>query len=294
LFRNAMTALALVPPSDPRPCRRYDAAMTRLATRRLSLQQQLRRAIDNDELDVFYEPQVDTRRPLVVGAEALLRWPRGPLGAVAPTEFIPLAETSGLILPLGDLVLRKVCRQLRVWKTARRIGFPIAVNLSREQLRSRAFSRHVLAILSEEGIEPKELVLELTESVILQNVDTVRQLMVELTECGTSFAIDDFGVEHSALSYLVDLPVQTIKIDRAFVAPMTEDERFAAIVHAIISMSRIMGKRTIAEGVETEDQRVYLRAYGCEAAQGYLFSGALPAAEFADFLERFPGPPSRQ
>lgn len=287
LFRNATTALAGVTPSDPVRYRFYQKAMTIAATRRLTLQEHLRQAIENDDLKVYYEPQVDAQNPRIVGVEALVRWDHPDHGALPPSEFIPLAERSGLIALIGEIVLRKACHQLRLWKDQYGVSFPVAVNLSREQFRGGRFAKTVCAIIGETGLLPHDLVLELTESAILHDVPAIAKLMAELTSEGVAFAIDDFGVEHSALSQLVHLPVQTIKIDRSFVAQMTENTRFAGLVQAIVSMSKVLNKRTIAEGVETQDQHVFLRAYGCDAVQGYLFSKAVPAEKFGRLIERY-------
>lgn len=289
LFRNAMMALGSVPPMERPRYRFYSDDLAHAALKRLTLQQQLRHAIDHGDLDVFYEPLVDIKhRNRIIGVEALVRWNHPERGLLCPDEFIPIAEQSGLIGPLGEWVLRQACTQLCTWQTAENLTFPISVNVSREQLRGGDFAHTVLSVLKETGLSPTDLVLELTESSVLQDVDKVRMLMNDLTRVGVRFAIDDFGVEHSALSHLVQLPVSTIKIDRIFVSQVTKDDRFAAIVQAIVSMAKVMNKKTTAEGVETQDQLVFLHASGSDFAQGRLFSQALPAAEFTDYLRHYP------
>jgi EAL domain-containing protein (putative c-di-GMP-specific phosphodiesterase class I) len=193
-------------------------------------------------------------------------------------------ERSGLIVPLGRLVLESACRQLKTWQDKLGATFPISANVSREQLRTGNFVDTVRDVLARTELDPAALILELTESTILQSPDEVRQFMEQLTAIGVRFAIDDFGVEHSALSHLAHLPLDAIKIDRAFVSRMTADPRFASIVQAIVSIAKIMDKRTVAEGIETPEQRIFLRAYGCDAVQGYLFSKALLASDFEKYL----------
>lgn len=284
LLRHAATALADILRTDVLRYRFYCANMTTAAVCRLTLQERLREAIESDRLEVHYEPQLDVQGLQVVGVEALVRWWDAELGAVPPAKFIPVAERSGLIDPLGVLVLRTACRQLAAWKAEGKAAFPMSVNVSREQFRDAGFAAVVGGALDATGLGPGDLVLEITESTILQNPERALRIMEQLSEMGVQVAIDDFGVEHSALSHLARFPVHSIKIDIAFVSRMTYDPRFAAVVQAIVSMAKVMQKRTIAEGVETADQLLFLRAYGCDALQGHLYSKALPAPEFERYL----------
>jgi EAL domain-containing protein (putative c-di-GMP-specific phosphodiesterase class I) len=202
---------------------------------------------------------------------------------IPPNHFIPLAEETGLIVPIGAQVLRLACRQALAWRqTPTRI--PISVNLSAIQLQDPDLQRTVIRCMEEAGLTADAIRLELTESAILHDVDAATQTMRQLAANGIRFALDDFGMEHSALSHLSDLPFDTLKIDRAFVARMTEDRGHAALFQAIISMIHSLGMTAVAEGVEAPSQLIYLQAYGCDVIQGYLFSRPLSAEDFAPLL----------
>jgi diguanylate cyclase (GGDEF)-like protein len=252
---------------------------------RASLEEELRTAITQGQFLLYYQPQVD--RGTVIGAEALVRWKHPRRSILAPAEFITLSEETGLIIPLGDWVLETACRQLAAWadseETAR---LTIAVNISARQLRQPEFVEKVLSALECTGANPGNLELELTESMLVENIDEVIEKMTELKLRGLKFSLDDFGTGYSSLSYLRRLPLDRLKIDRAFVRDLLEDTCGGAIAQAIVSLSCAMGLPVLAEGVESEEQRVFLAELGCHLYQGYLFSRPVPIEEFEELLAR--------
>ncbi len=286
LIRNATTALHEARALPGRPVRFYSAQMTEHAAARLVVEAELRRAIERQELVLFYQPLVDARTLRITGCEALMRWRHPERGLIPPGKFIPVAEESGLIVPLGEFALRSACAQARDWERMGLAAIPVSVNLSGWQLLADGLAERILAVLEEVGLAPALLKLELTESTILHNVDAARRTMERLAEAGVRFAIDDFGIEHSALSHLSRLPIETLKIDYSFVSQMTHDTAHAALVQAIISMTHAMGKLAVAEGVETKVQLTYLQAYQCDTLQGFLFSRAVPPERFLPLLQR--------
>jgi EAL domain-containing protein (putative c-di-GMP-specific phosphodiesterase class I) len=251
---------------------------------RLSLETELRRAIERGELELFYQPKVDLKSNRLVGAEALVRWRHPQRGMVSPGDFIPLAEETGLIIPLGQWVLNTACQQVRTWEAAGRQPPRVSVNVSSHQFRQRTLARDVQAALSGSGIAARHLCLELTESAIMEHAqDNVRTLMA-LKDSGVSLSIDDFGTGYSSLSYLKRFPIDEIKIDRSFVSGVERDKDNAAIVTAVIAMAHSLGLRVVAEGVETPLELAYLLQQGCDECQGFLYSRPLPAADFGALL----------
>lgn len=246
---------------------------------RMALEADLRRAIESDQLMLWYQPQV--HRGELSGAEALVRWRHPARGLLPPSAFIPLAEETGLILPLGDWVLEAACRQAAAW--ARRRAMPritVAVNISARQFRQPDFTAKVLDTIRRTGVDPAGIELEITESTLVEDVDTVVARMRELKAHGLRFAVDDFGVGYSCLSYLRRLPLDQLKIDMSFVRDILIDPGSSAIARAIISLSEALGLKVIAEGVESDEQRDHLARLGCHAWQGFLCSQPLPAAPF--------------
>lgn len=283
IIRNATTAMHT---AKGRPTQRYqfyNAEMTNAAVIRAGLESDLKRAIDRDELFLVYQPQVNTHTYKLAGAEALVRWRHPERGVIAPSNFIPMAEETGQIVPIGEHVLRLACRQAAEWRKASH-PIPISVNLSAVQLQEANLHGAVMSCVREAGLTPSAISLELTESAILQDIDAATDVMQRLAADGIRFALDDFGMEHSALSHLSDLPFDTLKIDRAFVSRMTEDRGHAALLQAIISMIHSLGMTAVAEGVEAPSQLIYLQAYGCDLIQGYLFGRPLTAEQFAPLL----------
>jgi EAL domain-containing protein (putative c-di-GMP-specific phosphodiesterase class I) len=265
----------------------FDPAMQTVVMERAALEAALRRAIDEDQLLVHYPAQV-FNGARVTGAEALVRWQHPEHGLVPPAEFIPLAEETGLILAVGDKVLDTACRQLAQWATrSDRAHLSIAVNVSAQQLREENFVATVLDALARTGAEPSRLKLELTESVLVDNVEDIIGKMMLLRTKGVVFSLDDFGVGYSSLSYLKRLPLGQLKIDRSFVRDVLDDPNDAVIARAIVTLAQSLGLGVIAEGVETEAQRQFLADAGCQAYQGYLFCRPLPIEDFEVFADTF-------
>jgi diguanylate cyclase (GGDEF)-like protein len=246
---------------------------------RAALEADLRQGINRMQFVLYYQPQVE--HGCLVGAEALLRWNHPARGLLAPDEFIPLAEETGLILPLGSWVLETACAQIAAWAQRKELSaIPIAVNISARQFRHPGFVSEVLATLERSGANPNNLKLELTESMLVENIEDVIDKMTVLKSHGLHFALDDFGTGYSSLSYLRRLPLDQIKIDRAFVRDILADAASGAIAQTLISLGRAMGLSVIAEGIETEEQRDFLARMGCHAFQGFYFGRPQPLHEF--------------
>ncbi|OGS99605.1 MAG: hypothetical protein A3F73_00290 [Gallionellales bacterium RIFCSPLOWO2_12_FULL_59_22] len=261
----------------------FSPGMNKRALERLNLENNLRRALERNELVLHYQPQLNLESGKIVGAEVLLRWNHPVMGMVPPAAFIPLAEETGLIIPIGEWILETVCARNREWQQA---GLPIvklAVNISAKQFRP-ALPRQVAEILAHHELDARFLELEITESMIMQNVESAISMMDEFHLLGTSLSLDDFGTGYSSLSYLKRFPIDKLKIDQSFVRGVTQDTDDEAITHAIINLSRNLGLRAIAEGVETEQQLAFLKAAGCEEIQGYYYSRPLPEKDFIEFL----------
>ncbi|MGB6007273.1 bifunctional diguanylate cyclase/phosphodiesterase [Castellaniella sp.] len=257
----------------------YDPRMQAVVHKRVSLELDMRVGLDHDQFELFYQPQLDQSG--IIGCEALLRWKHPRDGYVPPASFIPLAEDSGLILPLGDWVLRAACRQLAAWADHPTLSaIRVAVNVSPRQFRQPDFVEQVLAALAGAGADAHGLELELTEGLLLQNVEETIQKMARLKSHGVGFSLDDFGTGYSSLAYLKRLPLDQLKIDQSFVRDVLTDPNDAAIARTIVALGLSLGLRVIAEGVETEAQRAFLQRHHCHAWQGYLFSPPVPAADF--------------
>lgn len=249
---------------------------------RAALEEELRRGIKANQFQLWYQPQVDRRR--LVGAEALLRWRHPNRGILAPSEFISLAEESGLILPLGDWVLEEACKQINRWGKRKDLAsIAVAVNISAVQFRKPEFVERVLSIIDASGADPTKIQLEITESMLVENLEDLIVKMNVLKARGVSFALDDFGTGYSSLSYLKRLPLDQLKIDRSFVRDIGSDVASGAIARALITLGQVMGLSVIAEGIETEEQREFLTRLGCHTFQGFLFSHPVPAEEFETF-----------
>lgn len=248
---------------------------------RVALEKDLRQAIRENQFSLYYQPQLD--RGLLTGAEALIRWKHPERGLVKPADFMPLAEETGLIFPLGTWVLETACTQLATW-AGRKEGqhLTIAVNVSAREFRQPKFVDHVLTALDRTGANPHNLKIELSENMFGENVEEVIAKMKKLKSHGISFSLEDFGTGYSSMTYLKRLPLDQIKIDRAFVGEILKDPISGAVAQAIISFGKAMGLSVIAEGVETEDQRAFLARLGCHSFQGYLFSQPLPLGEFSE------------
>lgn len=236
------------------------------------------------EFEVYYQPIVDITSGKIMAAEGLLRWQNPELGWVSPSEFIPLAESTGLIITLGQWVVETVCQQLRIWHDAGIDHLTISVNLSALEFNRPELIKEITNTLKSKGLDPRCLEIELTESMIMQDLNNAIATINELQSLGLRIAIDDFGTGYSSLIYLKNLPVNTLKIDRYFINNVADDNQKSAITKALIEMAHNMNMLVIAEGVETEAELSFLRDNRCDAMQGFLFSRALPSGEFEDFL----------
>jgi diguanylate cyclase (GGDEF)-like protein len=286
LVRNADTAMYHAKSHHGNNFKFYTEVMNATAARKLHLASQLRHALDEQQFTLHYQPIRDASTGTVCAAEALLRWHEPETGPVRPDEFIPIAEDTGLILSIGEWVLRSACAQIRSWQTEGFEPIRIAVNVSTHQLRQSSWPQLVARILEEEGLSPGQLELELTESAILAHEETTVQALAELHDMGIGLALDDFGTGYSSLSSLRRFPIERVKIDRSFVGDITADPDDAALTSAILSMAQSLQLRVVAEGVETLEQAEFLRERGCHELQGFLFSPPVPAAEFIRFLVR--------
>jgi diguanylate cyclase (GGDEF)-like protein len=263
----------------------YSSELNARALQKLSLGNELRKALERDELRLFYQPKVDVASGLLKGAEALVRWIHPERGMIPPNDFIPLAEENGLIVPLGTWVLREACRQTKEWRDAGRNVPRVAVNVSSHQFRERRLPETVAEALRATGALSGDISIELTEGVIMENAKANVEALQRLKEMGLKLSIDDFGTGYSSLSYLNRFPLDELKIDRSFVMDIKGPDDKAAIIAAIIAMAHSLELSVVAEGVETEFQRAYLQAQHCDEYQGYLFSKPVPAADFtAKFL----------
>jgi diguanylate cyclase (GGDEF)-like protein len=284
LLRNSDAAMHRVKADGRNGLQFYTASITQQATERVELENDLRRALGRKELEVHYQPQVVLADGRIVGVEALTRWHHERRGWIPPGEFIPVAEDSELIQPLGEFALAESCRQSRVWSGAGFGPLRLAVNVSARQFRDPRFVEAVEHTLLASGLEPGNLELELTESVLVERRDHTIEVLARLKELGVQIAVDDFGTGYSSLSYLSRLPIDCLKIDRSFVSRTQERGQDAAITQAVISLAHSLGVRVIAEGVETPEQLEFLRMHRCDQAQGFLFSRAVEAGAMGQLL----------
>jgi diguanylate cyclase (GGDEF)-like protein len=262
----------------------YNPDMNLRSLHRLNLEIDMRKAIEREEFMVYYQPLVDLDKGEIFGMESLVRWKHPEWGMVSPGEFIPLAEETGLIVPLGNWVLKEACKQNRIWNL---MGLPplcVSVNISVNQFMHADFVNFIEETLYTTGLSPDLLCLEITESVAMKNVTFIMDTMDRLKQLGVQISIDDFGTGYSSLSYLKRFRVHTLKIDQSFIRDVTTDEDNAAIVTALIVMSQQLKIKSLAEGVETQEQLDFLRARGCNEIQGYIFSTPLPADQFEQLI----------
>jgi EAL domain-containing protein (putative c-di-GMP-specific phosphodiesterase class I) len=284
LMRNAGAALHAVKQSGGGSYLVYDEEMTAEASERLALEADLRRALEREELFLNYQPQVELLGGCIIGGEVLLRWTRRELGGVSPARFIPVAEETGLIMPIGEWVLRHACRCAVEWRQAGLAHAGIAVNISARQFQRPGLVELVCDVLAQTGLEPQALELEITEGSAMHDVERTVRILQELKDLGVALAIDDFGTGFSSLSYLSRFPLDRLKIDKSFVRGLGQDPNAAAIATAVVTLGHSLGLRVIAEGVETEEQLAVLRQMGCDEIQGYLFSRPLLDEQFVACL----------
>jgi diguanylate cyclase (GGDEF)-like protein/PAS domain S-box-containing protein len=286
LLRNADAAMYHAKELGRNTFQFYTAELNRRTAKRLALETALRHAIERNELLLHYQPQVNLKTGRITGVEALLRWLHPEMGMISPLEFIPLAEETGLIVPIGEWVLRSACAQARAWQELGFGDLQISVNLSGRQFQHRHLARLVKKVLADTPLNPRLLDLELTESLLMHNTEAILGAMDELHAHGVVFSMDDFGTGYSSLSYLKRFPIDTLKIDQSFVRDIPNDPDDAAIARAIISMAHSLGMRVIAEGVETAQQFSFLRENRCDTIQGYYFSKPVPVETMTSLLQK--------
>ncbi len=266
----------------------FSKSLNVAAFHKLAMENSLRRAIERNELQLYYQAKINIRHQQVVGCEALIRWQHPELGLIGPSQFIPIAEDSGLIAQISDWVLENASRQTLDWQQSGLCqGLIMAVNVSATQFRQYGFGNHVRAVLSNIGLEPRYLKLELTETILLDHIDDALITLRELQALGVKISIDDFGTGYSSLSYLKKLPISELKVDHCFVRDLPHNEDDMAITAAILALADALSLEVVAEGVENEDQANFLLDSGCEVVQGFLYNKPMPAGEFAAFVVRF-------
>ncbi len=285
LLQNAETAMYAAKQAGHDTFRFYSAPMNRAVSRRFDLGNQLRRALERDELTLLFQPIVDTKLQTLTGLEALLRWQPQEADLVAPAEFVPMAEEIGLIVPIGDWVLRRACEHARRWNELARVPVRVAVNVAGRQLRSHGFATRLARILEETGLDPRLLELEITENSVVQNERETLSVLHQLKVQGIRLSVDDFGTGHSVLSYLKKFPLNTLKIDQSFTRGIVTHADDAAIVNATINLAHGLNMKVVAEGVENEDQLEMLAQSQCDEVQGFLLGLPQPGAEVAQLLD---------
>ncbi|WP_434561493.1 EAL domain-containing protein [Pseudomonas sp. Z4-20] len=293
LIKKAETAMRNVKESGPNDYRFFTEDMNRRARQQQTIESGLRLALQRKEFVLHYQPKLDLTNGRVVGAEALVRWNRPDQGLVFPSDFIPVAEDSGLIVPLSQWVLQEACQQACRWQAEGMRPLYLSVNVSAIDFRQRGFVDGIARTLKETGLDPTQLELEITESVLMQNIDTTVATLKAIKQLGVRLAIDDFGTGYSSLSYLQKFPVDVLKIDQSFVGDLSIDSNDAKLVSTIISLGRSLHLHIIAEGVETREQLEFLKRHQCEEAQGYYFSKAVEPQAFSQWMaewEQRPNP----
>jgi diguanylate cyclase (GGDEF)-like protein/PAS domain S-box-containing protein len=284
LIKNADTAMYQAKEDAGQSCRFFRPEMNVRAVERQSIEEDLRRALQQKEFTLNFQPKVNLSTGAIIGAEALIRWTSPTRGQVPPLDFIPIAEDSGLILPIGAWVLQEACAQARAWVDAALPKTTMAVNVSAAQFRNENFLEDLFATLSETGMDPECLELEVTESILMRHAEVAASILQTLRRRGIRVSVDDFGTGYSSLSYLQKFPLDALKIDQSFVREISTRPDETTIVRAIISMGRSLNLRIIAEGVETASDLAFLKAQGCDEGQGYYFSRPVPAEQFAKLL----------
>lgn len=265
----------------------YSADLNAQLQERLALESRLHYALERKELLLYYQPRVDIQKGEVVSVEALIRWNNPELGLVSPVKFIPIAEANGLIIPIGEWVLRTACTQARFWQKSGLKPLRIAVNLSARQLAQPNLVESIASILEETQLDAAYLELEVTESLMMENLEQSISVLQQIQELGVKLALDDFGTGYSSLNYLRRFPINTLKIDRSFVREVGENSHDAAVINAIIALAKSLELNITAEGVETQEQYEYIKAQGCHEIQGYYFSPPVPEANLPELLQRF-------
>ncbi len=284
LMKNADNAMYQAKEQGRNNYQFYTSEMSTTSMRRLLLRSHLRKALEQQELTLYYQPRIDLPTGKIVCVEALIRWQHPQYGVIPPREFIPLAEETGLIIPIGEWALQTACAQYQSWPVCVRETLHIAVNLSGRQLQQPELATTVEKIMQETGLAPQHLVLELAENLTLRNATLTAGILQRLHQIGVQLAIDDFGTGSSSINYLKRFPIQMLKIDQSFVSGIPDNPNDTAIIKAIIAMAHSLKLQLVAEGIESEEQLAFLRALGCQQAQGFLFSKPLPPEELETLL----------
>jgi predicted signal transduction protein with EAL and GGDEF domain len=286
LLKYADTAMYHAKNCGKNNAKLYSSSLTMQIMSHVKLEVGLRRALQNDELYLLYQPQLDVRSSEIVGVEALVRWRHAERGVVSPTEFIPLAEETGLIVPIGEWVLRTACRQARTWQKQTRRPVRMAVNLSAKQFKDENLSQIVLSALHDTGLDPRLLELELTEGTLMDDAKATLATMEQLRGIGVYLSIDDFGTGYSSMNYLKRFDVRALKIDKSFICGLPQDSENAAITRAIIAMAHGLKMIVVAEGVETDEQLLLLEEYGCDLVQGFYLGHPSPQEAITLILQK--------
>lgn len=289
LLRQADAALEWAKQQKSNYCQFYRTDIPVVPANQIVLETWLRYALERQEFEVYYQPQMDLKSHRILGAEALIRWTHPEHGPISPGEFIPLAEETGLIIPIGEWILQQTCRQIQLWQQQGLPPLQISVNLSSVQFNQPRLSQTIISILKQAGLSPETLELEITETALMQDAETAIPILSELKALGLKIAIDDFGTGYSSLSYLKQLPIDTLKIDNCFVRGVTADLKNQAILTAVIQMAHDLQLTVIAEGVETEAELALLERYRCDIGQGYYIGRPMPADKFEAFLTSVAG-----
>lgn len=284
LITKADTAMYSAKQAGRRTFKFYTSQLTHAAVKNFNVESQLRRAIERDEMFIVFQPQIDMRSEALLGAEVLLRWDNEQQGMISPADFIPVAEASGLIEPIGEWVLDRTCQQIHYWQSVSELPYLVSVNVSRKQIIRQNFTRKVADVLAKYGLRGDQLEIEVTESAIATSEKIAIDNLHGLRELGCKIAIDDFGTGYSSLSSLKKFPLDRLKIDRSFIQDLGQDSNADAIIEAIIALAKTLGLGVIAEGVETEQQVRALLQRGCFEAQGFYYAKPKPASEFRDFV----------
>ena len=287
LLKNADAAMYQAKARGRNSYQFYSAQMNTQASETLRLSADLQRAFERNEFELHFQPRLELDTGQIRCAEALIRWRHPTLGLLFPNRFISIAEDAGMVGTMGDWVLATVCAQIAIWQARGLPPVRVAINLSMRQFRRSKIVDNILAAAKRAGIEPHWLEFEVTESVVMEHPEATAQALAEMRSHGIAIAVDDFGTGYSSLAYLKKFPLDALKIDKAFIDGLPEDAQNAAITRAVIAMSRSLGLRVIAEGVETPAQRAFLEAEGCDEIQGYLISVPLPAAQFEKLIREF-------
>jgi diguanylate cyclase (GGDEF)-like protein/PAS domain S-box-containing protein len=293
VMKNADMAMYLAKEEGKNNYQFYSSRMKAHSIERLALETNLRRALELDELTLNYQAKVNFKTGAITGVEALLRWHSPQLGTVSPAQFIPLAEETGLIVPIGNWVMRTACAQNVAWQKAGLPPVKMCVNLSMRQLNDEALAREIEAVLRDTGMDPSLLELEITESMIMHNADRAVKILRTIKALGVRLAIDDFGTGYSSLAHLKRFPIDTLKVDRSFIREIPSDVEDRAIAEAIIAMGKTLSLTVVAEGVETPEQQAFLSERACDEMQGYYFSTPVPADDFATLLRSYSPTPLR-